>query len=184
MLSPLLSQFAALHPNVIVELLTDSRLLNLARREADLAFRIRPFVDPQVVSKRLVRISYGLYVSHATADPTEGDGRSHGIITMDEAFGGMPDVAWLKEHYPNARIVFRSNNRDVQARMCAGGVGMAVMPRLLGDGNKDLRRVDVAVPPPGRDTWLGYHRDLRRLARLRAMIDFIVGSMPKFDLPP
>lgn len=180
-LGPLLSQFAALHPNVVVELLTDSRLLNLARREADLAFRIRPFVDPEVVSRRLVRISYGLYVPHAAADPTDGDGRSHGIITMDEAFGGMPDVAWLREHYPNAHIVFRSNNRDVQAKMCAGGIGMAVIPRLLGDGNKDLRRVDVPVPPPGRDTWLGYHRDLRRLARLRALIDFIVERMPKFE---
>lgn len=175
-LSPLLSQFAAIHPNVVVELLTDSRLLNLARREADLAFRIKPFSDPEVISRKLLHIPYGLYVSSAL----EAKSRSHGIITMDEAFGGMPDVTWLKEHFPNAPIVFRSNNRDIQAKLCAGGVGMAVLPRLLGDGNNDLRRMEVSNPPPGRDTWMGYHRDLRRLGRLRALIDIIVERIPQF----
>src|SRR4051794_13601468 len=28
--------------------------------------------------------------------------------------------------------------------------------------------------PPGRDTWVGYHRDLRRLARLRALLDLVI----------
>lgn len=37
-----------------------------------------------------------------------------------------------------------------------------------------LRRIDVGDEPPARDTWAGYHRDLRRLPRLRALLDFIV----------
>jgi hypothetical protein len=28
--------------------------------------------------------------------------------------------------------------------------------------------------PPGRDVWLGYHRDLKRLARLRALLDVVI----------
>ena len=38
-------------------------------------------------------------------------------------------------------------------------------------------RLDLGEDPPGRDTWLGYHRDLRRLARLRALIDFVVARL-------
>jgi DNA-binding transcriptional LysR family regulator len=40
-LSPVLTEFQLANPRVCVELLTDSRMFNLARREADLVFRIR-----------------------------------------------------------------------------------------------------------------------------------------------
>jgi len=75
---------------------------------------------------------------------------------------------------PNAQMVSRSNNRDVQARMCAQGVGIAVLPRPLGDALAGLRLIDLGEPPPGRDTYVGYHRDLKRLARLRALLDLVI----------
>ena len=47
----------------------------------------------------------------------------------------------------------------------------------VGDRLPGLERLDLGEDPPGRDTWLGYHRDLRRLARLRALIDFVVARL-------
>jgi DNA-binding transcriptional LysR family regulator len=78
---------------------------------------------------------------------------------------------------PNAHVVSRSNNREVQARMCAQGAGIAVLPRPLGDSFSDLRRIDLGEPPPGRDTYVGYHRDLKRLARLRALLDLVIDRL-------
>ncbi|MCS4092657.1 DNA-binding transcriptional LysR family regulator [Rhizobium sp. BK176] len=172
-LAPILADFKRVHTNVIVEILTDSRLLNLARREADLVFRIKPFTEPEVISRKLFHIPYGLYVAKGSDDPSPGTGEGFSMIIMDEAFGGMPDVAWLKDRFPDAKISMRSNNRDVQARLCASGAGMAVLPRPLGDSMDVLKRVEVPNPPPGRDTWLGYHQDLRRLPRLRALTQFV-----------
>ncbi|MBX4997436.1 LysR family transcriptional regulator [Rhizobium lentis] len=172
-LAPILADFKRVHTNVIVEILTDSRLLNLARREADLVFRIKPFTEPEVISRKLFHIPYGLYVAKGSDDPSPGTGEGFSMIIMDEAFGGMPDVAWLKDRFPDAKISMRSNNRDVQARLCASGAGMAVLPRPLGDSMDFLKRVGVPNPPPGRDTWLGYHQDLRRLPRLRALTQFV-----------
>jgi len=177
-LSPILARFSQQYPKVVVELVTDSRLLNLSRREADLVFRIRPFTEPDVVSRKLVHIDYGLYVADGAPSPTIGDGAGFSIVTMDEAFGDMPDVAWVKQHLPNARIAMRSNNRDVQAALCAGGVGLAVLPRPLGDNAPGITRIAVEDPPPGRDTWVGYHRDLRRLPRLRALLDMVIETVP------
>ncbi|KQW34994.1 MULTISPECIES: LysR family transcriptional regulator [Ensifer] len=172
-LAPILADFRRVHPNVIIEILTDSRLLNLARREADLVFRIRSFTEPEVISRKLLHIPYGLYVAKGSDDPSPGTGAGFSVIIMDEALGSMPDVAWLKGRFPNAKVSIRSNNRDVQARLCADGAGMAVLPRPLGDSMEGLKRVDVSEAPPGRDTWLGYHQDLRRLPRLRAVIQFV-----------
>lgn len=176
-LPPALAQFARLHPRVVVELLTDARLYSLPRREADLAFRIAPFDEPEVISRRLMRIPYAVYAREGAPPPTPGDGAESSLLVMDAAFGGMPDVAWIQRMLPNARIVSRSNNREVQARLCALGAGIAVLPCPLGDATPGIARVDLGEAPPGRDTWVGYHRDMRRMRRLRALLDLVVEQL-------
>jgi len=96
------------------------------------------------------------------------------LVTMDEAFGGMPDVMWLARLLPKAEIAMRSNNRDVQATLCRNGAGLAVLPRPLGDSIADIEPVDLGEAPPGRDTWIGYHRDMKRQARLRALLNLVI----------
>ena len=174
MLTPVLAEFASLHPKVVVELLTDARLYSLPRREADLVFRIKAFDEPEVVSRRLMHISYGVYIQSGQTHPVAGDGAGFNLVLMDTAFGGMPDVAWILQKLPNASVISRSNNREVQARLCAAGVGLAVLPRPLGDATAGLELVSLGEQPPGRDTWLGYHRDMRRMPRLRALVDLVV----------
>ncbi|WP_114241858.1 LysR family transcriptional regulator [Dyella sp. C9] len=176
-LTPVLADFARQHPLVLVELLTDSRFFSLSRREADLAFRIRPFDEPDVVSRKLLHMPYGAYVAQGYAEPRAGDGAGAKLITMDMAFGDMPDVAWLQRMLPNAQVAFRSNARAVHAQMCRRGAGVAVLPRPLGDTLDGLRRLDLGEEPPTRETWIGYHRDMRRQARLRALLDLVVARL-------
>ena len=163
--------------NVVVELLTESRFLSLSRREADLAFRIRPFDEPDVVSRRLLQMHYGAYVAESAPEPRAGDGEGIGLITMDTGLGDMPDVDWLQHMLPNARVVFRSNARSVQARMCRGGAGVAVLPLPLAEAIGGLRRVELGEEAPRRETWIGYHRDMRRLARLRALLELVAARL-------
>ena len=177
LLTPVLAEFARLQPRVVVELLTDARLYSLPRREADMVFRIKPFDEPEVISRRRLHIEYGVYLKTGMAPPRTGDGAGAPLITMDTAFGGMPDAVWLTRVLPNAHVVSRSNNRDIQARMCAFGAGVAVLPRPLGDTLVGVDRIDLGEPPPGRDTWVGYHRDLKRLARLRALLDLMIARL-------
>lgn len=170
-IAPVCAELTALHPRITVELLTDARLFSLARREADLVARIVPFDEPDVVQRRLMHVSYALYTSTSSPPFPEQEPR---LVTMDLGFSEMPDAVWLRSRYPQGRIAFRSNSRHVQAVACAAGVGVAVLPCLLGDSHPGLRRVELDLPPPGRDVWLGYHRDLRRLPRLRALVDLLV----------
>jgi DNA-binding transcriptional LysR family regulator len=177
LLAPVIAEFSKRHPRVVVELLSDSRFFSLSRREADLAFRITPFDEPDVVSRKLLRMPYGVYVAAGDPAPRAGDGTGTGLITMDIAFSAMPDVAWLQRTLPNAQVVFRSNARAIQAQMCMRGAGVAVLPRPLGDAVDGLRRIDLGEEPPTRETWVGYHRDMRRLARLRALLDLVVARL-------
>ncbi|NID14638.1 LysR family transcriptional regulator [Luteibacter yeojuensis] len=176
-LTPVLADFAKQYPRVVIELLTDSRFYSLSRREADLAFRITAFDEPDVVSRKLLRMPYGVYAAKDHPVPQAGDGAGRGLITMDTAFGGMPDVAWLQRMLPNAHVAFRTNARAIQAQMCARGIGIAVLPRPLGDATDGLQIIDLGETPPARETWVGYHRDMRRLTRLRALLDLVVGRL-------
>lgn len=169
-LPPIVADYARSYPHVDVEVLTGTRLFNLAQREADIAFRIVPFNAQDVVQRRFVRLPYGVYTAVGSPDPVFGDGAGHRLITHDTSTGQFPDIAWLKDSFPNARPLLASNNRNVQARMCAQGIGIAVLPQVVGNQVGGLRRLQLPVEPPTRDIWMGYHRDLRRLNRLRAFI--------------
>lgn len=176
-LTPVFARFLARQRGVAIELVTDSRRYNLARREADLVFRITPFDEPDVIQRKLMHMDYALYGHLDLVPPSAGGGVGHALISMDSAFGALPDVAWVKRMLPQARIAFTSNNREAQARMCAEGIGFAVLPCPLGDATPELRRIDLGETPPGRDVFLGYHRDLRRLARLRALLDVVIDAL-------
>jgi DNA-binding transcriptional LysR family regulator len=176
-LTPVFARFLAKHRDVSLELVTDSRRYNLARREADLVFRITPFDEPDVIQRKLMHVDYALYGRVDLVAPLAGDGEGHALISMDSAFGALPDVEWVKRMLPKARIAFGSNNRGAQARMCAEGGGFAVLPCPLGDTTPGLQRIDLGEAPPGRDVWLGYHRDLRRVARLRALLEATIEEL-------
>ena len=177
MLAPVLAAFAKQYPKVMVELVTDARLYSLSRREADLAFRIKSFAETAVISRKLLRIPYALYGAKGVRAPTLGDGEGHRLVTMDAAFAEMPDATWLKRVLPRAEVAFRSNNREAQARLCQLGAGLAVLPCPLADSLDGLRKIDLGEAPPSRDTYVGYHRDLRRMPRLRALLDFVIEEL-------
>ena len=117
-LAPVLSELRRRYPLIVPEVIAGHRLFDLARRDADIAFRIVPFTEPDIVHRKLISLSYGLYAAVGSADP-EPQGAGLGLITMSVAQSHYPDVQWLQQRYPLARTVFTSSSRTVQAQMCA-----------------------------------------------------------------
>ncbi len=177
-LAPVLREVVQRYPLIVPEVIAGHRLFDLARRDADIAFRIVPFTEPDIVHRKLTTLSYGLYAAVDAPEP-KPEGEGLGLITMSVAQSHYPDVHWLQQRYPLARTVFTSSSRTVQAQMCAQGQGVAVLPRALGDRSAALRLIDPHAPPPGRDIWMGYHQDMRQMDSLRALADLaasMIGS--------
>lgn len=170
-LAPIFVELGRLHPAVVPEVIASYRLLDLSRREADVAFRIVPFSEPDIVQRRLMVMPYGLYGSAEKVNAVSKDPRSVSLILMNSAQAHFPDVAWLLDRFPHSRRAFTSTSRSVQAQMCLRGLGLAVLPRPLGEGIAGLHRIDALGEPPTRDVWVGYHQDLRHMDRLRALLD-------------
>ena len=171
-LGPGLAGLLGAHPGLRVDLVASGRWANLARGEADIALRPASFQQQAVFQREVARIGFGLYASR---DYLRARGRpdfarrcpGHVLVAMDEDVP-TADGPWLREVVGEAPVVARTNGREGLAAMAAGGLGLACLPCLVGDRTPGLERLEPPVPPPERRLWLGVHRDVRNLARVRA----------------
>jgi DNA-binding transcriptional LysR family regulator len=57
------------------------------------------------------------------------------------------------------------------------GLGLGLAPRLIGDRDPALARLETRSPPTPREVWLAYHEDIEPSPRVRAVIDFLVDAL-------
>lgn len=176
-LAPRLVRLHQSHPGIVVDLVGESRPADLDRREADLALRlVQPKGDGLVVRK-LGELTYGLY--GAPVYVAERPPERHAFVAYDDSLDQVPQQRWLHAVAAGRPVVFRSNDAISLAAAARSGLGLAVLPHVLAAGDRGLVRVDTpdAPPPPSRTLWLVVHDDLRRAARIRAVMDFLIEAV-------
>jgi DNA-binding transcriptional LysR family regulator len=171
------ARFVATHPFVTVEMIAEDGRIELESKGAELAMRFQRFQDPDVVQRRLGQLRYGVFAARTYLDiaghpKTSNDGDGHRLVVIQAATESMEDVAWMRRRWPRARFSVRSNSADIQARACQQGAGLAILPLIVGQ-QLDLAQVEMDDQPPQREIWVGHHHEVRRLARVRAFIDYL-----------
>ena len=158
------------------ELVASHMLANLSRRESDLLIREQVPDLASIVTRRLGRVAYAVYGSPAIAvtDAARDTLRQMPWISFDEEHNYMPGQSWLFELLDGARAAVRVNDWLVLHDAARAGAGLAVLPCYVGDGDRLLRRIGPVLADVAPDQWLLVHRDLRDLARVRAVIDALV----------
>lgn len=180
--APMLARFGALHASIDLELVNEGRVFNLARGEADLAFRFGPFAQENLVERKVADVRFGLYASveylarHGPPDFAQGCA-GHAVVTLHRDGGNAPDVDWLRRLAPAARVVLRANGISAHLAAVESGEALAVLPRVVAGGRAALQRLETPVPEPVRAMRLGVHAELRKAPRVRALIDFAVQDL-------
>lgn len=192
-LSPVLAAFHAQYPGISVDVITDVRALNLARREADVALRFAPPSQGDVAVRKVAQTATGVYASpeyltrRGIPDFAAGT-PGHSIIQTDEDLLELPEMAWFSGLMRDANVALRSNSRLLHVAAAEAGLGMACLMRYLGDASMRLQRVPTPSVPPTRTLWLVVHNDIRHMPRIRALTDFLTQglkkSAPVLDPPP
>lgn len=185
-IGPLLAPFFAEHPALELALVSDPRHVSLIRREADIAIRPSEFQQPDVVQRRIGSIAFGLYASDAYLArhgvPSFEDGcAGHALIVMSKELTKVPDVDWLPRVAPAARVVARTNGREPMASMAAAGIGIACLPRCMGDATSGLRLLPTPGLAPTRVLWSGVHGDARAIPRVRACVEFLAAGIARLQ---
>lgn len=166
-----LAALRALYPGLAVELIASSRTLDLARREADLAIRLARPESGDFVVRRLAGLGYGVYGPRG--EPAAGGWHASAWVAYEHSLAHVPEMRWLAEQAGDERIAFRCNNMDALATAAADGLGLAILPRVVGARHAALHCLSGEPPVLEREMWLVVPRELRDVPRIRAVSDWL-----------
>ncbi|MGH6682652.1 MAG: LysR family transcriptional regulator [Pseudolabrys sp.] len=173
--SPLIKKFNARYPRLRVEMIVSDKYLDLAKGEADLAFRAcapRP-TDPTLFGRKIVPSPWAVYASksylarHGGIEQAE-DIDSHAVIRFETTMRDHPAARWLQSVAPNANVSARGSGVPAVLTAVKSGSGLGVLPVSLGDNEDDLVRLYGPVPNLPSDIYLLIHEDLKATPRVRA----------------
>jgi len=166
LLVPALPALNARHPRIRLELIADSRNLNLTRREADLALRLsRPESGAGLLTRRLGDLDYAVYGPRGKA------GDRLAWVTYEEGLGHLPQARWIAQQAGAALAPLAVSDAEALVHAIRAGLGKSLLPCLVADGERGLRR--HGKPVFQRELWLLAHREQRHHGRIAAVIAWI-----------
>ena len=175
---PALPDFQKSHPELEIILSSEMRLVDLGRREADIAIRFQRPKEFNLVVRRLTESCSALYASREYVsrfgklkDATNLHG--HRLIGFSPEFSIATEDRYVRKHGGGSDIVIMVDSVLSLRAAVQSGAGIGIMECYLGDSDPDLVRV-WDQPVLREPWWLVVHRDLRHAARIRAMMDFLI----------
>ncbi|QSN63099.1 LysR family transcriptional regulator [Caballeronia sp. M1242] len=170
-----LTEITARHPGLDIDLATDLRSISLNRHKADIAVRVGRLTDADLIAKPVGSMAFGLWGTQAQCERAER-GESPTFVSFNEESADMPNLVWLREHFPRSRIAFRAENHIFQAIAARDGIGLALLPHYLGRSLPGLRLCAFGPVPPPRDMWLLIRRQDRNDATIRAVTQHLTDA--------
>ncbi len=162
---PLLWAFRGEHPRIEPVLETGDRMFDLQRREADVAIRPSPNPPIEALGRPVADIGWAAYCS-----AREGGGPWLGYT---DALGDVAAVAWRRRHHGAEPVAMSVSTVPAMHTALRSGVARGMLPCFVGDRDESLHRTGDPVPEASSKLWLLIHADLRRTARVRALVDFL-----------
>ena len=149
-ISPHLAAFQARHPDITIELLGGSRMVDLKKGEADVAIRQGPSGDEDLVARQIGDVGWSLYASEAYLGrhPAPGNPRDlagHDVLGFETTLSRVPGSSWLEEHGKGANVIMRCRELMEMVSACVAGIGLAVLPCMAAALEPSLRRLTGEV---------------------------------------
>ena len=165
-IAPAIETFVAAHPDVDLDVRATNDMLDLTRREADLAIRISR--DPGDTLKGL-RLAEQTTASFAAPKWAEVIAQDPEATLPWVVYSGHPHVpAGVAERHPNAQVRYRFDDMVALAGAAEAGLGVARLPMFIGRGLKGLVQVPCLPPQPYADIWMVAHADVWGGAKVTA----------------
>ena len=174
-----LEEFLNDHPDIVVHLDVSDRLANIRQREADLVIRGHNDPDPDLFGRRIMRLSYAIYTG---ADQALAEEQSKAfasepasldwVLLSGELLKTAPGQ-WMTKHLSDVSSRVTATSVEIAADLAARNLGCAVLPRFVAERHSGLTRISEPIPGLYTELWVLTHQDLRKTARVSALLKFI-----------
>ncbi len=176
--------FRQQHPDIDIELTLTNTRLNLSRQDADVA--IRPSLKPQdtLVGQNVCKLVFAIYGTpellsmHFEGEP-EFEMLNHELpwLGLGDALSGSPAYAWMRDHVSSGQVRVSSDTFSSVATLAEQGLGLALLPCMVGDARKGLKRLHIPGLNVATPIWVLTHPEIKNAARIKAFTSHIARAL-------
>jgi len=191
-LTPRIREFLDLYPEIQVSLVVDDAELDLSMREADVAIRMAPPRQPDLIQRHLVSIQVHLY---AAADYIKKLGMPQKVEDLDKhrliVYGEdsrppVQNINWLLDAGTKAgqerKPILTVNNFYGMLRAVISGLGLAALPDFMAIEHSELVRLLPELTGPPVEAYFVYPEELRSSKRISVFRDFLLRKVAETRL--
>lgn len=171
------------YPLLHLEILSETRRVDLARREADIGLRTGRSPSPVLVERLVGRAECGLYAAPSYVERKLHTRRlktaelaRHDIVGWEQSLAKLPSMGWMESQGARS-AVFRSNSYHAIVEATLQGQGIAMLGDAGVRGLPGLVRLEVDAELPKVPIYLVFHREVRRVRRVRLVIDALTAVL-------
>ncbi|MCU0986384.1 MAG: substrate binding domain-containing protein, partial [Acetobacteraceae bacterium] len=185
-LAPRLKDFLDHYPEITLSVVLDDAELDLAMREADVAIRMHPPRQPDLVQRHLLTISWGVfaskeYLAKAGTPERAEDVPDHKLVLYGDYRPPVPDINWLGEvgRKPGSprKPALEMNSIFGMLLAVKSGLGIAALPDYMGEETASLVRILPELKAPKVDAYFVYPEELRNSKRVAVFRDFLLARL-------
>lgn len=178
LLMPDLAEFSRIYSGIELQLAISAEEFDLKKREADVAIRVTDTPPEYLIGRKVAHSAKAVYASHEYL-------AKHDINQQQQInwIGWDDDVRfpdWVKgTHFPSVPVHHQTNDLYTQLAAAKAGLGIVLLPCLLGDPDPALQRISMVSGNDCGSIWLLTHKDLRNTARVKTFFEFISKAFEK-----
>jgi DNA-binding transcriptional LysR family regulator len=184
-LPAILARLREAHPQLTLELVVTNRMQDLLQREADIAVRMAPPRQAQLIARRIGALQVGLYahrnyLARHGFPRTVADLAQHSLVGFDEETPFVRAARRTMQQWKRAAFSIRTDSDAGQLALLRAGCGIGGCQVALARRNADL------VPVlPGRfelhlDMWVTMHENLRNSPVSKVTFDALVKGLTAY----
>jgi DNA-binding transcriptional LysR family regulator len=158
----------ALPSGITLELVDELRqTANLVRRQADMALRHEPPEGGDFYISKAGTFACAVYRRRGA--------HAGGWVSYTDEQAHYAPARWVQRHVEETGqpVVLRASSMLMHLEAIRAGTGRGVLPCYVGDGHPLLERLTPPIPEIAAEYWIIVHRDLRRSACVRVVIDWM-----------
>jgi DNA-binding transcriptional LysR family regulator len=171
LIAPRLAAANAQLAGIDLELAAEPAMVDLERRDADIALRFQRPTAPDLAVRAVATIGYQLCATAAYLQAHAAPAWQ--FLGYDDSLAGAPQQQWLETLAGKRRFALRSNDLATLHAAACGGSGVALLPDYLAHGGTGLVALAQPACPVQRTLWLVVHDDVRKAARVRIVADLL-----------
>jgi molybdate transport repressor ModE-like protein len=174
LLMPDFAEFARLHPDIEMEIVSSGELANLTNREADVAIRVvydRKTLPLNLHGLKGPELFSAVYISRDRLAAWRA-GAPDPVRWIVISMHGVPDWA-RKGGIRTSEVPFRTTDGEAQIAAVRQGIGIATLPCFVGDADPLLSRIPGADTHMNGTLWLLTQGETRKTKRVRLFTEFV-----------